>query len=65
MTDRLPRILVVVLVAAGLTIMLAGVRQAAASIVGPTLLALVLTITVHPLRAKAGSASGFRSGRSR
>jgi predicted PurR-regulated permease PerM len=49
MTERLPRILVVVLVVAGLTIMIAGLR-ATAGIVGPTMLALVLTITVHPLR---------------
>lgn len=51
MTDRLPRILVVVLVAAGLVVIVAGMR-ATAEIVGPTMLALVLTITVHPLRAR-------------
>jgi predicted PurR-regulated permease PerM len=51
MGDRLPRIVLVLLVLAGLTITLAGVR-ATAGIVGPTMLALVLTITVHPLRRR-------------
>jgi predicted PurR-regulated permease PerM len=40
---------VVLLVAASLTVALAGVR-AVADIVGPAVLALVLTITVHPVR---------------
>jgi predicted PurR-regulated permease PerM len=39
----------VLVVAAALTITLAGVR-ATSGIIGPTVLALVLTITVHPLR---------------
>jgi predicted PurR-regulated permease PerM len=51
MTDRLPRVALVLLVAASLTISLAGVR-AISDIVGPTVLALVLTITVHPLRRR-------------
>jgi predicted PurR-regulated permease PerM len=48
-TDRLPRAAVVLLVAASLTVALAGVR-ATADILGPAVLALVLTITVHPVR---------------
>lgn len=50
MPERLPRIVLVVLVAAGLTVTIAGMR-AMAGIVGPAMLALVLTISVHPLRA--------------
>ncbi|MEZ5093439.1 AI-2E family transporter [Nocardioides sp.] len=49
MTDRFPRAALVLIVAAALVITLAGLR-ATAGIVGPTLLALVLTITVHPVR---------------
>src|SRR5688572_29456539 len=49
MTERLPRIALVLLVLASLTIGLAGAR-AISDIIGPTVLALVLTITVHPLR---------------
>lgn len=45
----LPRAALVVLVAAGLTVALAGVR-AIADIAGPAMLALVLTITVNPIR---------------
>ena len=51
MSPRLPRIVLVLLVAASLTITLAGLR-ATASIVGPAFLALVLTITVHPIRRR-------------
>lgn len=51
MTERLPRIALVMLVAASLTITLAGLR-ATAGIVGPTVLALVLTVTVHPIRVR-------------
>ncbi len=49
MTERLSRTAVVLLVAASLTVALAGVR-AVADIIGPAVLALVLTITVHPIR---------------
>jgi predicted PurR-regulated permease PerM len=49
MVDRLPRIVLVLIVTAGLTITLAGIR-ATADIIGPALLALVLTITVYPVR---------------
>lgn len=49
MTERFPRAAVVLIVAASLVITLAGMR-ATAGIVGPTLLALVLTITVQPVR---------------
>ena len=45
----LPRIAVVLIVTAALTITLAGMR-ATAEILGPAVLALVLTITVHPVR---------------
>ncbi len=45
----LPRALLVVLTAAALTVTLAGLRETA-GIVGPAVLALVLTITVHPVR---------------
>ncbi len=48
---RLPRAASVLLAAAGLTVALAGVR-AAAGIIGPAVLALVLTITVHPIRRR-------------
>lgn len=51
MTDRLPRVVLVLLVAASLTITLAGI-QATRSIIGPAFLALVLTITVHPIRRR-------------
>jgi len=51
MTERLPRVALVLLVAASLTVALAGVR-AIAEIVGPAVLALVLTITVHPIRRR-------------
>jgi AI-2 transport protein TqsA len=51
MTERLPRIALITLVGASLVVILAGLR-ATAGIVGPTMLALVLTITVHPIRAK-------------
>lgn len=51
MTERLPRIVLVLLVTAGLTVTLAGAR-ATAGIIGPTVLALVLTITVHPIRRR-------------
>jgi AI-2 transport protein TqsA len=47
----LPRIFVVLVVVAALTVTLAGVRSMQA-IVAPTFFALVLTITVHPLRAR-------------
>jgi AI-2 transport protein TqsA len=47
----LPRIVVVLLVTASLVITLAGL-QATASIIGPAFLAVVLTITVHPLRRR-------------
>ena len=49
MTERMPRMTLVLLTAAGLTVTLAGVR-AIAGIIGPVVLALVLTITVHPVR---------------
>lgn len=49
MNRQLPRIALVLLVAASLTITLGGAR-AIADIIGPTVLALVLTITVHPVR---------------
>lgn len=51
MTERMPRILLIALVAGGLTVALGGLH-AAEGIVGPAMLALVLTITVHPLRAR-------------
>lgn len=51
MNTQLPRIALVLLVAASLTISLAGAR-AVSDIIGPTVLALVLTITVHPLRRR-------------
>jgi AI-2 transport protein TqsA len=47
----LPRIFVVLVVVAALTVTLAGVRSTQV-IMAPTFLALVLTITVHPLRAR-------------
>lgn len=48
--DRaLPRAVVVLLAAAALTITLAGVRSIS-GILGPTFLALVLVVTVHPMR---------------
>ena len=49
MSEGLPRSALVLLVAASLTITLAGAR-AVADIVGPAALALVLVITVHPVR---------------
>ncbi len=49
MTERFPRAAVVLIVSASLVITLAGLR-ATAGIVGPTMLALVLTITVQPVR---------------
>ena len=51
MNTQLPRIALVLLVAASLTVTLAGAR-AVSDIIGPTVLALVLTITVHPLRRR-------------
>lgn len=45
----LPRIALVLLVTASLTVTLAGLR-ATSGLIGPTFLALVLTITVHPVR---------------
>jgi predicted PurR-regulated permease PerM len=51
MTEPLPRAALVLLVAASLTVALAGVR-ATADIIGPAVLALVLTITVHPIRRR-------------
>ena len=48
---RLPRVALVLLVGASLTVVLAGVR-AVADLVGPTVLALVLITTVHPLRRR-------------
>jgi predicted PurR-regulated permease PerM len=51
MAERLPRAALVLLVVASLTVSLAGVR-AIADIVGPTVLALVLIITVHPVRRR-------------
>ncbi|HEX6249389.1 MAG TPA: AI-2E family transporter [Nocardioidaceae bacterium] len=51
MTERLPRGALVLLVVASLTVALAGVR-AVADIVGPAVLALVLIITVHPVRRR-------------
>ncbi|MGK2876015.1 MAG: AI-2E family transporter [Nocardioides sp.] len=48
-TARLPRVVLVLLVGASLVITLAGVR-ATSGILGPVFLALVLTITVHPVR---------------
>ncbi len=56
MTERFPRAAVVLIVAASLVITLAGLR-ATAGIVGPTLLALVLTITVQPVRRWLASKS--------
>ena len=49
MTERMPRAAMVLLVAASLVVSLAGVR-ATRDILGPAVLALVLTITVHPVR---------------
>jgi AI-2 transport protein TqsA len=49
--QRLPRVVVVLVAAAAFTITMAG-AQAASGIIGPAFLALVLTITVHPLRAR-------------
>jgi predicted PurR-regulated permease PerM len=51
MTERLPRVALVLLVTASLVVTLAGLR-ATAHIVGPAFLALVLTITVHPVRRR-------------
>jgi AI-2 transport protein TqsA len=51
MSSRLPRIVLVLLVTASLTVTLAGLR-ATASIIGPTFLAVVLTVTVHPVRRR-------------
>ena len=51
MTERLPRVALVLLVTACLVVTLAGLR-ATEHIVGPTFLALVLTITVHPIRRR-------------
>ena len=51
MNQQLPRIALVLLVAASLTITLGGAR-AISDIIGPTVLALVLTITVHPVRRR-------------
>ena len=48
---RLPRIVLVLVVGAGLTVTLAGVRSMQ-EIAAPTFLALVLTIAAHPLRAR-------------
>ena len=48
---RLPRTALVLIVAASIVIVLAGVR-ATADIIGPAVLALVLTITVHPIRRR-------------
>nr|MDQ3416478.1 AI-2E family transporter [Actinomycetota bacterium] len=45
----LPRGLMILLGAAALVITVAGIRSAA-GIIGPTFLALVLTVAVHPLR---------------
>ena len=63
MNQQLPRIALVLLVAASLTVTLAGAR-AVSDIIGPTVLALVLTITVHPCAA-ASCGGGWRSGSSR
>jgi predicted PurR-regulated permease PerM len=51
MTDQrpMPRILVVLLCTAGTVVTLAGIREVG-SIVGPTLLALVLVLAVSPVR---------------
>ena len=49
MVDRLPRTALVLVIGAALVITLAGIRSTG-SIIGPVFLALVLTITVHPLR---------------
>jgi predicted PurR-regulated permease PerM len=51
MNAQLPRVALVLLVTATLTITLAGAR-AIADIIAPTVLALVLTITVHPVRRR-------------
>ncbi len=51
MAGTLPRIAIVLLTFAALVVSIAGVR-AVADIVGPAFLALVLTITVHPLRER-------------
>ncbi len=45
----LPRIVIVLVVLAALTITIAGIRSVS-GIIGPAFLALVLTITVHPMR---------------
>jgi AI-2 transport protein TqsA len=45
----LPRLALVVIVAGSLVLVLAGARETA-GIIGPAFLALVLTITVHPVR---------------
>ncbi|HYN66706.1 MAG TPA: AI-2E family transporter [Ornithinibacter sp.] len=45
----LPRLAMVVIVAGSLVLVLAGARETA-GIIGPAFLALVLTITVHPVR---------------
>ncbi|WP_036555557.1 AI-2E family transporter [Nocardioides insulae] len=50
-TQKYPRIVVVLAVGAAFTIAMAGI-QAVAELVGPAFLALVLTITVHPLRRR-------------
>jgi predicted PurR-regulated permease PerM len=47
---RIPRAVIVLLAVAGLTITLAGVRSVS-GIIGPTFLALLLVVTVHPIRA--------------
>lgn len=47
----LPRGLIILLGAASVVITIAGIRSAA-GIIGPTFLALVLTIAVHPLRGQ-------------
>lgn len=47
----LPRAVTVLLIAACLTVTVAGIRSAG-GIIGPATLALVLTITVHPLKSR-------------
>lgn len=49
--QRLPRAVTVLLITACLTVTVAGVRSAS-GIIGPATLALVLTITVHPLKSR-------------
>lgn len=49
--DRIPRVVLVLGAAGAFVVAMAGVR-ATAGIIGPTFLALILTITVHPLRAR-------------